>query len=66
MGRGQGEGAREVEKREEVKQVDQKRKKNQERRTKRPRELVAKILGYAGKRSWGKRSLMLRCWRGLR
>lgn len=49
---GQGEGAREEEKREDVKQVDQKREKNQERRTKRPRELVAKRLGYAGKRSW--------------
>lgn len=39
---GQGEGAREEEKREEVKQVDQKRKKSQERKTKRPRELVEK------------------------
>lgn len=35
-------GHREEEKREEVKQVDQKRKKNQERKTKRPRELVEK------------------------
>lgn len=37
---GAGKGAREEE--EEVKQVDKKRKKNQERGTKRPRELVEK------------------------